>query len=195
MRAPFPPSRTGFLAGAALTVLAVGAFVPACATAQTSAAASGAEMVECRLPPQIHSLGRNVTYLAAGRQMQLSVAECKQRGGTWNGHGPGAHANSDAPLAVTVGAGAEGPACPLQAKVSVSNGGTLAVRAGPGTHFERSDRIANGTHVFLCDRAAEAGWVGIVYGSSDCGLSAPINPPHAYAGNCRSGWVRSNYLR
>jgi len=176
----------------AVVVLLSAPAVPVPAFSQANAPA---ELVECRLPPQIHTLGRNVTFLAAGRQMQLSVAECKQRGGTWNGHGPGAYANSDAPLAVTVGAGAEGPACPLQAKVSVSSGGSLSVRTGPGAHFERSDRIASGTQVFLCDRAGNAGWVGIVYGGSDCGLSAPIHPPHAYAGSCRSGWVRSNYLR
>ena len=192
MRAPIPPSRASLLAGTAVVVLLPVAVAPAPADAQADAPAG---LVECRLPPQIHSLGRNVTYLAAGRQLPLSVSECKQRGGTWNGRGPGAYANSDAPLAVTVGAGAEGSACPLQAKVSVSNGGTLAVRKGPGTRFERSDRIASGTQVFLCDRAGEAGWVGIVYGSNDCGLSAPIHPPHAYAGSCRSGWVRSNYLR
>jgi len=183
------------LAGTALAVLACAASAPGPALAQAGPAPAGGELVECRLPPQIRSLGRNVTYLAAGRQLQLSVAECKQRGGTWNGHGPGAHANAHAPLAVTVGAGPEGAACPLQATVSVPHGGSLAVRAGPGTGFERTDRLDNGARVFLCDRAGEAGWVGIVFGSGDCGLGAPITPPHAYAGACRSGWVRSNYLR
>jgi uncharacterized protein YgiM (DUF1202 family) len=69
------------------------------------------------------------------------------------------------------------------------------VRAGPGTKFDRVDKLNNGARVYLCDRTGEAGWVGIVYGSGDCGLAAPINPPRAYAGNCRAGWVRSNYLR
>jgi hypothetical protein len=69
------------------------------------------------------------------------------------------------------------------------------VRAGPGTGFERVDRLRRGTRVFVCDRAGDAGWVGIVYGAEDCGLSAPVDPPRAYAGACRSGWVRSSYLR
>jgi hypothetical protein len=195
MRAPHPPSRALLQAGAAAAVLAGAACAPSLALAQSGAAPATAELIECRLPPQIRSLGRNVTYLAAGRQLQLSVAECKQRGGTWNGHGPGAYANANTPLAVTVGAGGDGPACPLQATVSNLQGGSLGVRAGPGTRFERIDRLTPGTRVFLCDRAGEAGWVGIVYGSNDCGLAAPIHPPHAYAGSCRSGWVRSNYLR
>jgi uncharacterized protein YgiM (DUF1202 family) len=171
---------------------ALGAIAPAAAN---PAQAGDLALVECRLPPQIHTLGRNVTYLAAGRQMQLTAAECKQRGGTFNGRGPGAYAGAKAPLAVTVGGTQSGGACPLQATVTGLQGGSLAVRAGPGTNFERVDKLNNGARVFLCDRAGEAGWVGIVYGSGDCGLAAPINPPRAYAGSCRTGWVRSNYLR
>ena len=183
MRAPLSTS-TLFAAIAALANPAV---------ANSPPLPGDAEMVVCRLPPQVRSLGRNVTYLAAGRQLQLSVAECKQRGGTWNGRGPGAYAGAKSPLAVTVGG--EGAACPLQATVTGLQGGSLAVRAGPGTKFERLDRLDNGARVHLCDRAGEAGWVGIVYGDGDCGLAAPIDPPRAYAGSCRSGWVRSSYLR
>ena len=132
--------------------------------------------------------------LAAGRVVQVPVSECKVRGGTWKGGGPGAHAGDHSPLAVTVGADGDGPACPLEAKVALQSG-TLAVRAGPGTGFERVDRLANGAHVFLCDRTGDAGWAGVVYGDDDCGLAAPITPPRAYQGSCRSGWVRSDYLR
>jgi len=187
------PPRITFRAAVAAGILAAaGAIAP---VAANPAQARDSAMVECRLPPQIHTLGRNVTYLAAGRQMQLTAGECKQRGGTFNGRGPGAYAGANAPLAVTVGGADSGPACPLQATVTGLQGTSLAVRAGPGTKFERVDRLDNGARVFLCDRAGEAGWVGIVYGSGDCGLAAPINPPRAYAGNCRSGWVRSSYLR
>jgi hypothetical protein len=196
MRAPHPPTRAALLAGAAFAALAGSAVAGAAARSQSATTpAAATELVACRLPPQIHTLGRNVTYLSAGRQVQVSVAECKQRGGTWNGHGPGAYAGASTPLAVTVGAGANGPACPLQATVTGLHGGSLAVRSGPGTKFERTDRLDNGARVFLCDRAGDAGWVGIVYGSGDCGLAAPIDPPHAYSGACRSGWVRSSYLR
>ena len=190
MRAPDSPSRLAFHAVASVLL----AFVLASpAGANSPPLPADAAIVACRLPPQIRSLGRNVTYLAAGRQMQLSVAECRQRGGSWNGRGPGAKAGGNAPLAVTVGG--EGPACPLQATVSGLQGGSLAVRTGPGTRFERIDRLEDGARVHLCDRAGAAGWVGIVYGSGDCGLAAPINPPRAYSGSCRAGWVRSNYLR
>jgi hypothetical protein len=169
--------------------------VPLLAAPETTSA----ELVDCKLPPQIRSLGRNVTYLAAGRLVRVPVAECKQRGGTWQGGGPGAYAGQATPLAVTVGGDGGGHACPLQASVAgLSGSSTLSVRKGPGTSFERVDRLRNGTRVFACDRAGDAGWVGIVYPASpggDCGLTAPITPPRAYAGACRSGWVRSNYLR
>jgi len=152
------------------------------------------DRVDCKLPPQVHTLGRNMTYLAAGRLVRVSASECAQRGGSWNGRGPGKFAGGG-PLAVTVGGDASGAACPAQASVWLRGNSTLAVRAGPGTAFARVDRLGNGTRVFVCDRAGDAGWVGIVYGATDCGLAAPVNPPRAYAGACRSGWVRSSYLR
>ena len=195
MCAPESLSRPGFIAGALAASFAVTAASTPPANAQSAPPAAAAALVDCRLPPQIRSLGRNVTYLAAGRQIQLSATECRQRGGSWNGRGPGARAGAQAPLAVTVGGDAKEPACPLRATVSGLHGGSLAVRNGPGTKFERVDRLDEGARVFLCDRAGEAGWVGIVYGSGDCGLAAPIDPPRAYAGACRTGWVRSNYLR
>jgi hypothetical protein len=184
-----------------LAAILAAAAVPAPACARTQSATPAGELVECRLPPQMRTLGRNATYLAAGRQMQLTVAECKQRGGTWKGGGPGAYAganagaSANAPLAVTVGGSQEGGACPLQGTVTGLKDGSLSVRAGPGTNFPRLDKLNNGARVFLCDRAGNGDWVGVVYGSGDCGLAAPIDPPRAYAGNCRSGWVRSTYLR
>lgn len=179
-----------------LPVFAVAMLVACCAAAVPAPAFASPdpELVECKLPPQVRSLGRNMTYLAAGRRVQVSAGECAQRGGSWNGRGPGKIAGGG-PLAVTIGGNESGAACPAQASVWLQGGSTLAVRAGPGTGFERIDRLAHGTRVFVCDRAGDAGWVGIVYGAADCGLAAPVNPPRAYAGACRSGWVRSSYLR
>ena len=191
MRAPSSKSRRTALAALATTLSALLGTAPA----PTLASPGASEQVDCKLPPQIRSLGRNVTYLAAGRLVRISAAECGQRGGTWNGRGPGKLAGAGGPLAVTVG-GDDGAACPLQGTVAGLRGGsTLAVRAGPGTGFARVDRLANGSRVYLCDRSGDAGWVGIVYGAADCGLGGPITPPRAYAGACQSGWVRSNYLR
>jgi hypothetical protein len=192
MRAQAAKSPLAALAALATALAALLAGVPAPGLASPDAG----EPVDCKLPPQIRSLGRNVTYLAAGRLVRISAAECGQRGGTWNGRGPGKLAGAGGPLAVTVGGDASAAACPLQASVAGLRGSsTLAVRAGPGTGFARVDGLRNGSRVFLCDRSGDAGWVGIVYGAADCGLSAPITPPRAYAGACRSGWVRSNYLR
>jgi hypothetical protein len=200
MRAPTPNVPATLSAGlaAALVLLSAG-IAPGVATANPNSA-GGEQIVDCRLPPQLRSLGSRATYMAAGRQMKLSVSECKQRGGSWDGRGPGAYAGSSAahptgPMAVTVGSGGKDAACPLEGTVFGLKSGTLAVRAGPGTTFDRIDRLGNGTRVHLCDRAGEGDWVGVVYGSGDCGVSAPIDPPRAYSGACKSGWVRSTYLR
>ena len=198
MRAPSPTPSSALGAGLAAAVVLACAVFPAIAK---EPAASSDGLVECRLPPQVRSLGRNVTYLTAGRQMKLSVGECKQRGGTFDGHGPGAHAggadavgDSNTPLAVNVGGDPKGAACPLMGTVAGLKKGTLTVRAGPGTNFARLDHLNNGARVHLCDRAGED-WVGVVYGSGDCGLADPIDPPRAYSGSCRSGWVHSTYLK
>jgi hypothetical protein len=194
-----PFSRIPYRLSLATAVLVLAASLPPASVANPTS--SGDEMVECRLPPQLRTLGRNATYLAAGRQMKLSVSECKQRGGTFEGKGPGAYAggagaaNPNAPLAVTVGSGRKDAACPLQGEVFGLKSGTLAVRNGPGTNFARVDKLSNGTRVHLCDRGGEGDWVGVVYGSGDCGVSAPIDPPRAYSGACKSGWVRSTYLK
>jgi hypothetical protein len=198
---PSPISSRRFLAVVVAALVTAACALPAPVVASPPAAGDGS--VECKLPPQIRSLGRTATYLAAGRVVHVPVAECKVRGGTWSGGGPGAYAGAGepttgGPIAVTVGGESGAPACPLKGTVGgLSKGSTLSVRAGPGTAFARLDRLAGGSRVFLCDRSGETGWVGIVYGGagSDCGLAAPITPPRAYAGTCRAGWVRSDYLR
>jgi hypothetical protein len=188
MRAQASTSPVSALTAALSLLLYVALPAPALASPD------GTEMVDCKLPPQVRSLGRNLTYLAAGRLVRVSASECAQRGGSWNGRGPGKYAAAG-PLAVTVGGDAGQAACPAQASVWLRGSSLLAVRAGPGTAFERVDRLGNGTRVFVCDRSGDAGWVGIVYGAADCGLAAPITPPRAYQGACHSGWVRSSSLR
>src|SRR5688500_20403996 len=74
----------------AVAVAAAGIAAPV----QASREASGADVVECKLPPQIRSLGRHATYLAAGRVVKIPVSECQVRGGTWSGGGPGALAGA-----------------------------------------------------------------------------------------------------
>src|SRR5207342_3600208 len=79
------------------------------AIAATPAAGADAAVVTCRLPPQIRQLGRNATYLAAGRQIRTSAADCQQRGGENLTPGQGSAATTSASairptrMAVTVG--------------------------------------------------------------------------------------------
>jgi hypothetical protein len=163
------------------------------------------ENVECRLPPQIRTLGRNATYLAGGRSIQITVAECKVRGGTFNGQGPGSLAGrgSDdwvarSPVPVIVGGDASQAGCPRSGSVTGAGKGGLAVRSGPSTAAKRIDSLPNGRSVVMCDWSVNGDWVGVVYANADnldCGLSKYIATAQPYSGACRSGWVSSKYVR
>lgn len=163
-------------------------------------------MVECRLPPQIRTIGREATYLAGGRTIRASVAECKVRGGSYHGQGPGALAGrgSDAwaartPVAVIVGGDKAQAACPRTGVVGgLSGRGTLSVRTAPSVASKRIDGLTNGEAVFMCDWSVSGEWVGVVYSreaGTDCGVSKYILLPQPYAGTCRSGWVSSKYVK
>lgn len=163
-------------------------------------------MVECRLPPQIRTIGREATYLAGGRTIRASVAECKVRGGSYHGQGPGALAGrgSEAwaartPVAVIVGGDKAQAACPRTGVVDgLSARGTLSVRTAPSPASKRVDSLTNGETVFMCDWSAAGEWVGVVYSresGADCGVSKYILLPEPYAGTCRSGWVSSKYVK
>jgi hypothetical protein len=161
-------------------------------------------VVECQLPPQIRSLGMHTTYLAAGRQISTTIADCKVRGGKYDGHGPGALA-AQAPAtpagatAVTVGGDQSKAACPKSGMVAgLKGGGALSVRAAPGATSGKIDKLGIGKHVFMCDWSGNGAWVGVVYPGAtgvDCGVSKTIDRPQPYTGACRSGWVSSKYLK
>jgi hypothetical protein len=140
------------------------------------------------MPPQIRSLGRNVTYLAAGRQVQVRSPSASSAAapGTAAARRLRRRANarrSRSPSAST----ATAAACPLQATVPAAERHARRARRARA-RFERIDRLRNGTRVFLCDRAGEPAGSAIVYGSGDCGLArrsrrrAPTRQPAAPAG-------------
>ena len=160
-------------------------------------------VVDCRMPPQLRSLGRNMTYLAAGRQVRISAADCKIRGGSYDGRGPGSKAGMAGSVngrsVVMIGGDESRPGCPGSGKVGgLSVAGTLSVRAAPGTAAARLDKLSNGANVFMCDWSADGAWVGVVYDGSpgaDCGVSGKVTPSRAYEGPCKSGWVSARYLK
>lgn len=160
-------------------------------------------IVECQLPPEIRSLGSHATYLAAGRQVSTTIADCKIRGGKYDGHGPGALAQSapvaGAPVPVTVGGNQARAACSKSGTIAgLKGGGALSVRSGPGATLAKVDKLVGGKHVFMCDWSADGGWVGVVYpaaAGADCGVSKPIRQAQPYAGACRSGWVSAKYVK
>lgn len=71
-------------------------------------------------------------------------------------------------------------------------GNALSVRAGPGLQYASLDKLAAGTRLWLCD--GRDGWLGVVYGSTDCGVSTPVPDRRTYAGPCSSGWVYRKYV-
>lgn len=197
--------RPGLLAAIALGIVAFAA--QAGATEAVTAPDDDEEaMVECRLPPQIRTIGREATYLAGGRTIRASVAECKVRGGSYHGQGPGALAGrgSEAwaartPVPVIVGGDKAQAACPRNGVVGgLSGRGTLSVRTAPSAASKRVDGLTNGQAVFMCDWSAGGEWVGVVYSpqsGTDCDVSKYILLPQPYAGTCRSGWVSSKYVK
>ena len=169
------------------------------------AASTGADdnrTVDCKLPPQLRQLGQNATYLAPGRIVQTTVADCKVRGGEYHLPDSGAIAGPGAlagqPVAVTVGGDASRPACAGGMQiVGLKAGGSLSVRSGPATSYAKFDALVNGRAVFACARSPDGAWVGIVYARQAgmaCGVSQPIRDAQPYHGACASGWVSGKYL-
>jgi hypothetical protein len=159
-------------------------------------------IVQCKLPPQMRSLGNNVTFLAAGRIVSTTIADCKVRGGSYDGHGPGAlAAQAPAPgvVPVTVGGDQSRAGCPKSGLISGLKGsGGLSVRSAPGATSARVDKLGNGKRVFMCDWSSDGAWVGVVYPGAagvDCGVSKMIGRAEPYSGACRSGWVSSKYVK
>ena len=182
-------------------ILALAAALPPPAGAS---GAAGSQAVKCQLPPQIRRLGRQATYLAAGRIISTTAADCAVRGGQAKAiaGGPASApvaARSDGTMAVMVGGDRNAAACPVSGEISgLKSGSTLTVRAGPGTSHARLDRLASARRVFVCDGSADEAWLGVVYPRSegqDCGLDRPIRDATAYAGPCAVGWVSAGWVR
>jgi hypothetical protein len=177
---------------------------PAQAKKLAASSSDDQAVVECQLPPQIRTLGNHATYLAAGQRISTTIADCKVRGGKYDGHGPGAlaaqgSASPPGTMAVTVGGDKARVACPKSGLVAgLKSGGALSVRVAPGAASGKVDKLGNGKRVFMCDWSGDGAWVGVVYPGTpavDCGVSKTMDRPQAYAGACRSGWVSSKYVK
>ena len=82
--------------------------------------------------------------------------------------------------------------------------GFLAVRAGPGSHYEQTDKLRLNKHVYICDMSPDGMWYGIVYPRDDnfndnqCGVSSSSHKesvPYKDNQYCRSGWAHVNWLK
>lgn len=157
--------------------------------------------VSCQLPPQIRRLGQHATYLAAGRVVRTTAADCRVRGGQLRELAvvstPAAVA-ADGTMAVIVGGDAASAACPVSGTVAgLGDGSTLNVRSGPGTSHARLDALRNGHRIHVCDGTPDEQWLGVVYPAAtgqDCGVGAPRTEAGAYPGPCRFGWVNAGWI-
>jgi hypothetical protein len=183
---------------------AVFSLVAALPAAAGATDAGGTQAVSCQLPPQIRRLGQHATYLAAGRIVTTTAADCRVRGGQARALRDASAAvpvvtAADAGTAVMVGGDRKADACPVSGEIiGLKAGSTLTVRAGPGTQHARQDRLANGRRVFVCDGSADEAWLGIVYPATegqDCGVDTPVRKARPYAGPCAVGWVSAGWVR
>jgi hypothetical protein len=79
--------------------------------------------------------------------------------------------------------------------------GFLAVKAGPGLHYERIDKLNNGKQVFICGDKGK--WYAIVYTKTRQGdramryCNVEENWPKTlpYTGPCRSGWAHQRWIK
>lgn len=188
---------TGWMAACAVVLL--GAAPTGSPAASDNA---GTQAVKCQLPPQIRRLGRQATYLAAGRIITTTAADCRVRGGQGRAVAAASApppAADDGRMAVMVGGNAGVAACPVSGEIiGLKSGSTLSVRAGPGTQHARLDRLANGRRIFVCDGSSDEAWLGIVYPRSagqDCGVDQPVADAQAYAGACAVGWVNAGWVK
>ncbi len=104
------------------------------------------------------------------------------------------------PRPVMVGVDAELDKCPSTGRVNGTR--AVTVRAAPNPAAGDTDRINRVVNVAICDQDRrndpQAGWYAIVYPPpgdelGGCGLDGASagNGGVAYAGPCKSGWVRS----
>lgn len=76
----------------------------------------------------------------------------------------------------------------------------LPLRAAPFAEADEVAQLTEGSTLFLCTRSLDQRWQGVVVPpadapTSDCGVTASVAGPRAYAGPCRSGWVLSGFVR
>ena len=136
------------------------------------------------------------------------MSECRRVGATlvmavglatgWTFWAPVISMAGDNSVAVQVGGEAELDACGSVGEVYRLNpdgDNFLAVRAGPGSAHQMTDKLHSKTQVYMCDQ--NGAWIGIVYGpdDADCGVSTPIAERQSYAGVCASGWVHGRYIK
>ncbi|UES41183.1 SH3 domain-containing protein [Roseibium aggregatum] len=71
--------------------------------------------------------------------------------------------------------------------------GFLAVRAGPGSDFDKIDEVHNGDRLYLFSESGD--WYGVLYGVGELDCSPITEPRKAERPGAKSGWVHKNWVR
>ena len=105
----------------------------------------------------------------------------------------------DSAVPVKIGSVPDMDACLSWGVVSGLQHSDLSVRSGPNVTYSKIDSISNGQGLWLCDASSDGKWQGVVYvrgqDTPECGLSSPVPTERPYNGSCKSGWVRTTWVK
>lgn len=75
---------------------------------------------------------------------------------------------------------------------NIKPGHYLSVRSGPDGHYRQTDRLSDGTEVYICDE--DGAWVQIFYGSGPCSQTLSNGIGSQKTAGCKSGWVNQKWI-
>jgi len=98
-------------------------------------------------------------------------------------------------MPVMVGGEVEFDACGSAAELTFFEKEKVKIFSAPDEKSNIRDLVSKKILVSVCD--SSNGWFGIVYSTDEnvrCGTGSPIKIRQAYAGPCKSGWVKESNL-
>ncbi|WP_017672541.1 hypothetical protein [Blastomonas sp. AAP53] len=76
--------------------------------------------------------------------------------------------------------------------------GAIMVFPSNTTDPDAIDFMSDGEQVWLCDGDEGSDMIGIVYSRDpdvDCGVGSPVSADRPYAGPCKTGWVKAQWVQ
>ncbi|MCF3935108.1 integron [Acuticoccus sp. M5D2P5] len=94
---------------------------------------------------------------------------------------------------VEVGGDGQKAACGESGAIAGAGADGITVRRGPSDDYGYVDQLKDGTSVYICE--TRGGWLAVVYGDGECGVSDPIPTRQTYNGPCLSGWLPADRVK